>query len=385
MKLGYVCQYYTSEYRGPVTNLMGSLSESIDVVNYSCVARHMQYYRGGVNEHETEISGRLTLRRYRQAFSLGGLVFPRNLRGLLEEDRPSVVQSEEYYQPATLAAYRHAKASGVPFIINHRASEPRTRTLRERLFFAAANPVCARLVDGADAVVCLSEAGKRALLGVYPGAGGKVRVIPNSVDPAMYSGADGTGFRRGHGIPESAPLLLCVARLHPQKRIDLLVEAFAEAKRTVPDAVLCVVGPWFPAEKRKVDATVSRLGVEDAVFTGGVPNDSVKDAYAAADVVAMSSEYEPFGYSMLEAMALGKPVVAFGIGAVPEIVEDGQSGYHVPFPDVRAFGSKAAELLSGRAKAGRMGSRGLALAKSRFSLRENASRLIALYSELSGK
>ena len=384
MKLGYVCQYYAGEYRGPVTNLMGELSRSIDVVNYSSHARHMQYYGGGVNEHETEISGRLTLRRYPAAFALGGLVFPRNLRGLLAEDKPTVIQCEEYYQPATLAAYRYAKANDVPFIINHRASEPRRRTQRERLFFAAANPVCARLVDGAGAIVCLSEAGRRALLDVYPKAQGKVRVIPNSIDPAMYSGADGPGFRLEHGIPESAPLLMCVARLHPQKRIDLLVRAFSEAKKTVPDAVLCIVGPWFTAEKGKVDSIVSRLHLEDVIYTGEVPSEKVKDAYAAADAVALSSEYEPFGYCLLEAMSLKKPVVAFGIGAVPEIIIQGTTGYHVPFPDAKAFGEKASALLSNQALASRLGLNGYSAVKGKFDMKENAGKLLRLYSELGG-
>lgn len=386
MKLGYVCQYFTTEYRGPVTNLMSELSKSVDVVNYSCLDRHMQYYPGGVHSGEPQrLSERLMLRRYGVRFKASGLLFPRDLTGMISADRPDVVQSEEYYQPASRIAYDWAKANGVPFIFNHRASEVRDRTLRDRMFFAAANPLSRKLVRGSDAIVCLSQAGRKALCDVFPEAEEKVRVIPNSIDPLMYSGADGAGFRARYNIPYSAPLLLCVARLHPQKRIDLLVRAFAQVKRAHPKAVLCVVGPWFEAEKRRIDSLVGQLKVEDVVFAGPVPNESVKDAYAAADVVALSSEYEPFGYCLLEAMSLGKPAVAFGIGAVPEIVEQGVSGYHVPFPDVKAFGEKAAELLSDPALARRMGAKGLERVHERFSLGENAGRLLRLYSELSGK
>jgi glycosyltransferase involved in cell wall biosynthesis len=105
--------------------------------------------------------------------------------------------------------------------------------------------------------------------------------------------------------------------MHPQKRIDLLVRAFAIVKKAHPDAVLCIVGPWFDAQKRMIDSIVSQLRLEGVVYTGGIPNERVKDAYAAADVAALTSEYEPFGYCLLEAMCQAKPNVAFDIGAVP--------------------------------------------------------------------
>ena len=385
MKVGYVCQYFTLEYRGPVTNLMHELSREVDVVNYSYVGKHMQYHAGGRHRELAEkINDHLTLRRYDVRLKLGGLLFPKDLTALLGEDRPDIIQSEEYYQPASHQAFEFAKKNKIPFIVNHRGSEERTRTLQERLFFTAANPLSQRLVEGSDAIVCLSEAGKRVLCGIYPKAEGKIHVIPNSVDPARYAGADAASFRKEYGIPDSAPLLLCVARLHPQKRIDLLVRAFAQVKKQLPESVLCVVGPWFPKEKKKVDSIVSELKVEDVLFTGSIPNENVKNAYAAADAVALSSEYEPFGYCLLEAMSLSKPVVAFGIGAVPEIVDDKVTGYHVPFPDVKAFAKKAAALLRDRRLAAKMGQAGLKRVKDRFHIRDNAGRLMKLYGDLRG-
>jgi glycosyltransferase involved in cell wall biosynthesis len=383
VRLAYVCQYFTTRFGGPVTGLMRELAKSVEVVNYSSVEKHKQYYPGGVHADGAELhQGGLTARRYRVSRKLGGLLWPKGLETMLAEDAPDVVQSEEYYQPASHTSFRYAKKAGVPFIFNHRGSQDRRRTLKERLFFAAANPGSRRLVEGSDAIVCLSEAGRRALCAVYPQAEGKVRIIPNSIDPAEYAGADGASFRSGLGIPEDAPLLLCVARLHPQKRIDLLVRAFAQVKKRVPDSVLCVVGPWFPREKGKADELVRQLGVEDAVFAGEVPNAEVKNAYDAADAVALTSEYEPFGYCLLEAMALSKPTVAFGIGAVPEIVDDGATGYHVPFPDTAAFAERASRMLSDPAASRRMGRAGLARVNRLFHLKDNSAKLLRLYGEL---
>ncbi|MFH0863179.1 MAG: glycosyltransferase family 4 protein [Candidatus Altiarchaeota archaeon] len=383
LRLAYVCQYFTREYGGPVTNLMHELSKSVDVVNYSYVGKHMQYYKGGRHEKTVErVDDRLTLKRYEAWLRLSGLIVPSGLGGMLAEDRPDVVQSEEYYQPASRIAFRYAKKNRVPFIFNHRLSEARTRTLRDRAFFAFANPYCRDLVKGADAVVCLSEAGKKVLCDVYPEAADKVRIIPNSIDPSRYSGGEGIGFRQENNIPEDAPLLLAVARLHPQKRIDLLVKAFAEVKHRNRDAVLCVVGPWFVEEKRKVDSLVRELRVEDVLFTGPIPNQRVKDAYAACDVVGFTSEYEPFGYSLLEAMACAKPVVAFGIGAVSEIVEDSITGHIVPFADVKGFAEKAGGLCCDRQLAKRMGDAGFARVCDKFNLRLNSERLVRIYGEV---
>ena len=141
MRLAYVCQFFTREFRGPVTSLMHELSKSVDVVNYSYIGKHMQYYSGGRHEKTVErVDYHLMLRRYDAWLRMSGLIFPKGLMGLLSEDRPDIIQSEEYYQPASHVAFKYAVRNRVPFIFNHRLSEPRTRTLRDRAFFTLANP-----------------------------------------------------------------------------------------------------------------------------------------------------------------------------------------------------------------------------------------------------
>ena len=382
MKLAYVSQYFTTTFRGPVTNLLFELSGSVDVVNFSSALKHKQYYSSGVfGVREERLSERLRVRRYDVGFGFGGLLFPKDLDALLSEEKPSLVQSEEYYQPASKMGFKYAKKNKIPFIFNHRGSEFRFRTLRERFFFAVSNPLSRNLVYGSDAVVCLSEKGRGVLAGIFPGIEEKVVVVPNSINPAEYSGADGGAFRRKHGLGDS-PLVVCVARVHPQKRIDLLVRSFKLVKERVKDARLVVVGPWVEAEKRKVDSIIRELDVKDVVFTGPIPNTEVKDAYAAADVVALSSEFEPFGYCILEAMCVGRPVVAFDIGAISEIIADGKTGFCVGFPDVNGFALRVSELLGDRKKSAAMGSFGLRRVEERFLLSANSKRLLELYQKV---
>lgn len=380
MRLGYVCQYFTKEYRGPVTNLMDELSAHIDIVNYSSVSKHMQYYSGGEHAKRDElISPTLRLRRYPTALRISGLVFPKDLRRMLDEDGPDIIQTEEYYQPATRQCLIWAKSNKKPLIVNHRASSLRNRTLRERLFFGIANTTSKPVAKRADAFVCLSEAGKSSLTRVYPLLREKTEVIPNSIDPKAYSGADGNEFRKAFSISKSCPLLVSVARIHPQKRIDLLVKAFARVKASIPDAHLAIVGPQQKKERRMVDSIIGCLGVKDIIFCGPVPNHKIQNAYAAADVCAMTSEWEPFGYCLLEAMVQKKPQVAFDIGAVSEILGGDAAGYSVPFADVDMFAERVIRLFEDKRLSIRMGAAGLKRVKTKFNLKKNSKRLLELY------
>ena len=381
LRLGYVCQYFTMEYRGPVTNLMHELSEQIDVLNYSSREKHLQYYGGGLHDEKNQKPKKgLTLRRYDVNYRLSGLIFPKNLNQLLQSDAPDIIQCEEYYQPATHIAAEYAKKHRLPFIINHRASDDRTRTLRERIFFTLANPLSKSIVKQADAIITLTEVGKETFLKTYPFAENKIHVIPNSINPKMHLGADGLQFKKTYNLSPDAPLIVNVARLHPQKRIDLLVEAFSKIKKEVGDAILCIVGPSFEAEQKKIDALIQKLKVEDIIFTGPIPNENVKNAYAAADVCALTSEYEPFGYSLLEGMIQSKPQITFDIGAMKDIV--GGGGYNVPFPDTFEFAKKTVELLKDDKLRKKMGEAARKQVDNKFNITENSKKIINLYNEL---
>jgi len=385
MKLGYVCQYFTTEFRGPVTNLLFELSKKVDVTCYSSVGKHMQYHSGGSHtQYHEKINDSFLWRRYEYRFKLSGLLLPTNLSDLIGQDKPDILQTEEYYQPATHKVHDYHLKNKTPFIINHRGADPRTRTVKEKIFFPLANSWSKKAVRASGKVVCLTENGRGLFLEIFPFKEDDVVVIPNSIDPVMYDNANGDVFREEFNIPEEHPLVVCVARVHAQKRIDLLVESFQKVKEEIGDAVLAVVGPWMDDEKKKVDGLVRKLGVEDIIFTGPIDNDEVKHAYGASDIVCLSSEYEPFGYCLLEAMCQEKPLVAYDVGGIPEIIEDKKSGYHPSFGDTDAFASSVIDILSDPKKASRMGKRGRKIIDEKFLLSKNSKKLIRIYNELTG-
>lgn len=145
----------------------------------------------------------------------------------------------------------------------------------------------------------------------------KLRVVRNGTPPLPDAGADGAECRRLLGITASGPVLGCVARLHPQKNIGFAIDVVAR----LPDGQLYVAGGGPEAEALRSQA--QRIGVADRVhFVGALARPDVSRFYRALDVLLFPSLYEGFGRSLVEAMALGTPVVANDIAVVREVAGD---------------------------------------------------------------
>ena len=121
---------------------------------------------------------------------------------------------------------------------------------------------------------------------------------------------------------------MCVARLAPQKGLDVLVQAIKALVDGGTDVKLTIVGPG-PREG-SLRASAARLGVAERVsFAGAVGQDDMAAYYAQADVFCLPSFAEGLPVVLMEAMATGRPVVATRIMGVPELVEEGVSGFLV--------------------------------------------------------
>jgi glycosyltransferase involved in cell wall biosynthesis len=149
-------------------------------------------------------------------------------------------------------------------------------------------------------------------------AHGSARVVPILVDPARLA-ARGEPPLGGHG-----PLVLVVGRLAPNKRHDLVFDAFAAYQREcAPDArLLCVGEAITPSYRALVERLAERSGASEVHLVGGLPQPQLNAAYAAADVLLSMSEHEGFCVPLLEAFHFGAPVVARPAGAMPEVGGD---------------------------------------------------------------
>jgi glycosyltransferase involved in cell wall biosynthesis len=207
-----------------------------------------------------------------------------------------------------------------------------------------------------------------------------IHVVPNPLDPSAEEFfAKGRTARRD----ERERVVLCVSRLHPIKRIEYLINAFADLADDFPRWRLDIVGP--PSD-RSYERALAQL-VEGRAMTrriallGGRTGDSLWGSYAAADLFALPSQSENFGRVVVEALAAGTPVIAT-TGSPWRLLESRGCGWWV-VPSTSAIRQA---LMAGMRKSDdqriEMGLRGMELARERFLGPAVAWQLDELYASL---
>jgi glycosyltransferase involved in cell wall biosynthesis len=220
----------------------------------------------------------------------------------------------------------------------------------------------------ADRVVTISDSLRNFTIERVGVPAARVETIRYGLDepPAAW------GTNPPDAVPESARIVVSVARLTPQKGIDVAVHALA----SLPDDVVLVVLGEGP-ERSSLEALARELGVESRIFLPGrVPD--VAAWLRRADVYAQPSRWEGFGLAVLEAMVSGLPVVATNVSSLPELVADGATGVLVEPDDARAL---AVGIERAFAEPG-MGDAGRERARASFSIAAMADRMAALYRSL---
>lgn len=242
-----------------------------------------------------------------------------------------------------------------------------------------------------DRIVCVSEAAAAPFreAGVEES---KVYVIPNCVDVREFHEAvSGEAIREefGDGSP-GVKLVGSIGRLHPKKGHHIVLEAAQRVVQAVPEARFVIVGDTDSVRKKYTEKLVKQvedLGLKKHVLFTGIRRD-MPAVMAGMDVVvlAASSEATPesFGMVLIEAMAVGTPVVATDLGGIPEVIRDGVNGRLVPPNDVDALTSAIERLLNDTDIARRMGEAGRRLVRSQFSTTGFRTRLYGLLEDVVG-
>jgi glycosyltransferase involved in cell wall biosynthesis len=230
-------------------------------------------------------------------------------------------------------------------------------------------------------VIAISE----AVAAQFEGMPCPVRVIPNGIPLERFEpGPPPPGLRAALGLPDGAPVVCVVARLTPWKGHQVLLRAWPAVCARVPEARLLVVGEvafWQESYGDELRALAEELGVADSVHWLGFRAD-VADLLRLSDLLVLPSTDEPFGRVLIEAMAVGLPVVATASGGAPEIVVDGATGLLAPPSDAGALADAIAELLSDPPRARAMGAAGRVRALERFDVRRVARQVQNLYDAL---
>ena len=215
-----------------------------------------------------------------------------------------------------------------------------------------------------------------------------VAVIHNGIPLERFSpGEPPPGMRQALGIGEDDPVVIIVSRLTPWKGHRTLLEAVAQLRDKWPHLVLLVAGEvafWDPRYEGDLKRYSSSLGLDSAVRWLGDRND-VPQLLRLADVFCLPSKQEPFGRAIVEAMAVGKPVVACRSGGVPEVVVAGETGLLVPDGAPEELAEALATLLADRELGRRLGEAGRVRAGALFASERVAEQVQAVYDVMLGR
>lgn len=237
------------------------------------------------------------------------------------------------------------------------------------------------LASLATRIIAISLSVERRFAGLR--AAPRVRLVHNGVDTEVFAHGDGAQWRERLGWG-ARPLVGMVAQLIPWKRQDVFLRAMALLPARFSEVRFAVVGAEpDPAGEyaARLRVLAVELGLGDRVEFMGFCNDA-PGIFAALDIVVLTSENEPFGRVLIEAMAAGRPVVATAGGGVPEIVVDGETGLLVAVGDAEATAAAVGELLADPKKARAMGAVGRERVRAKFSIEAHVRKLEALYADV---
>jgi 1,2-diacylglycerol 3-alpha-glucosyltransferase len=284
---------------------------------------------------------------------------------------------------AHYAGLRIARAAGVPCVATYHTFFEEylyhyvpfaPRSLMRRF----ARTLSRRQGDQVDALVVPS----RAMLAALTAYGVKtpMRVLPTGIRPQELNGGDGSAFRRRHGISATRPVLVHVGRVAFEKNIDFLLHMLVRVRTRHPGVLLVIAGEGPALEHLKrlansllLEGNVQFIGYLDRATT-------LLDCYRAGDLFVFASRTETQGLVLLEAMALGVPVVAIAEMGTVDILQPGRGAVIAP-AQTAGYADTVSALLDDPARRAAMAAEGPAYA-AEWSAPLQAARLAELYAAL---
>ena len=306
-------------------------------------------------------------RKFSSIFSRHAAV--RTFSTLLSSLRPALIHVNDiWWVPHTVRAVNRLTGSAIPVIAHVRQN-------------IKPGKVRAYSLDQAEYVLAVSHQ-VRAVLeqgGVPPS---RVRTLYSGVDLTRCSEVvDGESIRARHGIPSDAFVIGTVANLLPIKGCETMIEALPSIVAKVPTVYYLIVGAGSDEYREHLRQMCVDRGIEDRVHFAGF-QDRPSPYLAVMDLYVQPSLNEAFGLAPVEAMAMGKAVIATRVGGLPEVVAHGETGMVVSPQDARELSEAVVELLQDRQRREEMGARGLVRARERFDLKAAVAGIEQVYRDV---
>jgi glycosyltransferase involved in cell wall biosynthesis len=286
-------------------------------------------------------------------------------------DRPDILHC--HLIPSNIIAKPLGALLGVPVLINHDHTND-TRRAESRLLLAL-DRFSNRF---ASHIVAVSASCRDFLITRESIPTSDVTLVPNAIDLRRFSPASARRdqARVERGLPASARVVAGVGRLNPQKNFALFLDIAAQLAPQFPDLHFLLAGDG--PEEKMLREKAAALGISDRVTFSGYVADT-RLVYLAADVLLMPSRYEGLPMALLEAMAMGLPVVASQLDGIAEVIGDGREGFLVPSDNASLFVERTAALLQDADLSSRIAQNARAKIEASFSVERMTSAVEEIY------
>lgn len=338
----------------------------LDAVAEAGGTAQVAYFTPGPLEPEVRKRGVPLVR-----LSKKGLKDPRALlraRSLIKDFQPDVVHT--HLVKSDLIGQLAARMTGTPRMITLHNTDPwRTNT--------AMSAAYRMLTAGADACIAVSErvADHVGKTNGFPRE--QITTIVNGIDLDHFSPSRSALDLAPYGVPAGAPVVAVIGSLTEQKDHANFVAAAAQIANTNPDPYFLIVGDG-PLKGDIASAIAATGAVKDRIIMTGEIKEMAQ-LLSATDMQVISSAWEGLPMTLLEGMAMQKPVVTTAVGGIPDVVEDGVNGRLVAPRDAKALADAMADVLGDPAKAAKLGSAGRATIAATYGSDVMRDRLFAIY------
>lgn len=239
-------------------------------------------------------------------------------------------------------------------------------------------------IEAASAVIAVSDYVRQKALrfSVDPD---RIHVVRDEVDVSLFRPGvlDRSTIREKYRIPLDAKVILVIARYEPNKRHDLVLESFRRITNRLPNTWLVLVGETY-WESRYYDLTLTQIessGLNANVIRVPFMTD-IREAHIVADVLVLPSEREGLGRCVVEAMAIGLPVVVTNSSGTCELVTNNVNGLVAPYGDSNALSDAIHTILTNTDLARQLAAAARLLAIKKFSSLDSSKRIGRIYSKL---
>ncbi len=237
-------------------------------------------------------------------------------------------------------------------------------------------PITRYGLQQSDGVTAVSKFLKQATIETFDFD--EIEVIPNFICPSQYKRLPDSPLRT-ELAPNGERLLVHVSNFRPVKRPNDCVEILAKVRAASENAKLIMVGDG--PERSAVQYRAEQLGVKEfTAFVGKQSN--ISDYLGVADIFLLPSELESFGLAALEAQACEVPVIATRIGGIPEVINDGESGFMSDIGDIEKMSNDTLKLLRNEEMRLAFGKKGRELAVQRYSTDRIIPQYIDFYEKI---